>query len=220
MKATQIMKPSVENHRILLVDDHFVVRLGLADLLSTEPGFDVVGEASDGDEALELFLQLKPSITVIDFDLPKTTGPEVVKKIRQHDAHARVLMLTVSTAEESIWRSVEAGVGGYVVKSAPRDEIIQAVREVSCGRDFFPAEIAKKILARRRRPSLSPRENDVLRCLVSGLANKEIADHLGLAEPTVKMHLVSIFEKLGARDRTQAAMLALQRGLIAPNQSI
>jgi DNA-binding NarL/FixJ family response regulator len=200
--------------RILLVDDHFVVRLGLADLLSTEPRFEVIGEASDGEEALQLFLSLRPDVVVMDFELPKLDGPEAVAAIRREDPAARILMLTVSEAEESVWRSVAAGATGYVLKSAPREDIVSAVRSVGAGKEFFPPAIAAKLRARSNRPSLSPRENDVLRCLVSGLANKEIADHLGLAEPTVKMHLVSLFEKLGARDRTQAALLAVERGLL------
>jgi DNA-binding NarL/FixJ family response regulator len=200
--------------RILLVDDHFVVRLGLADLLSTEPGFEVVGEASDGEEAVNLFLELKPDIVVMDYELPKLDGPQSVAAIRAQNPAARILMLTVSEAEESIWRAVEAGASGYVLKSAPREDIVSAVRSVGSSHEFFPAAIAAKLQARRKRPSLSPREKDVLKCLVRGLANKEIADFLGLAEPTVKMHLVSVFEKLGARDRTQAAMLAVQRGLL------
>jgi DNA-binding NarL/FixJ family response regulator len=200
--------------RILLVDDHFVVRLGLADLLSTEPRFEVIGEASDGEEALQLFLSLRPDVVVMDFELPKLDGPEAVAAIRREDPAARILMLTVSEAEESVWRSVAAGACGYVLKSAPREDIVSAVRSVGAGNEFFPPAIAAKLRARRNRPSLSPRENDVLRCLASGLANKEIADHLGLAEPTVKMHLVSLFEKLGARDRTQAVLLAVQRGLL------
>ena len=203
-----------QNLRILLVDDHFVVRLGLADLLSTEPGFEVVGEASDGEEALQSFLELRPDVVIMDFELPKLDGPESVAAIRQEDETACILMLTVSEAEESVWRSVDAGASGYVLKSAPRDEIVKAVRMVGDGGEFLPPAIASILKARRARTPLSPREKDVLRCLVGGLANKEIADHLGLAEPTVKMHLVSLFEKLGARDRTQAAMLAVRRGLL------
>ena len=207
--------PRVAKLRILLVDDHFVVRLGLADLLSTEPGFEVVGEASDGDEALEVFINIRPDVVVMDFELPKLDGPEAVAAIRREDPAACILMLTVSDAEESVWRSVEAGASGYVLKSAPREDIVAAVRSVGTGGEYLPPAIAAILRARRSRPALSPRENDVLRCLVRGLANKEIADFLGLAEPTIKMHLVSLFEKLGARDRTQAAMLAVQRGLLS-----
>ena len=207
--------PIVAKLRILLVDDHFVVRLGLADLLSTEPGFEVVGEASDGDEALEVFIKIRPDVVVMDFELPKLDGPEAVAAIRREDPAACILMLTVSEAEESVWRSVEAGASGYVLKSAPREDIVAAVRSVGTGGEYLPPAIAAILRARRSRPALSPRENDVLRCLVRGLANKEIADFLGLAEPTIKMHLVSLFEKLGARDRTQAAMLAVQRGLLS-----
>lgn len=207
--------PAAPKLRILLADDHFVVRLGLSDLLSTEPGFEVVGEAADGEEAVQFFLTLRPDVVVMDFELPKLDGPEAVAAIRREDPAACILMLTVSEAEESVWRSAEAGASGYVLKSAPREDLISAVRIVGTGGEFFPPAISAKLQARRNRASLSPRENDVLRCIVRGLANKEIADFLGLAEPTVKMHLVSVFEKLGARDRTQAAMLAVKRGLLS-----
>jgi len=200
--------------RILLADDHFVVRLGLADLLSTEPGFEVVGEAADGEEAHQFFLELRPDVVVMDFEMPKLDGPQAVAAILREDPAACILMLTVSQAEESVWRSIEAGASGYVLKSSPREEIIAAVRIVGTGGEFLPPPIAAILRARRSRRSLSPRETDVLQCLVRGLANKEIVDFLGIAEPTVKMHLVSLFEKLGARDRTQAAMLAVQRGLL------
>ncbi len=201
--------------RILLVDDHFVVRLGLADLLSTEADFDVVGEAADGEEAVRMFLELRPDVVVMDFELPKLDGPEAVAAIRVNDSAACILMLTVSDAEESVWRAVQAGASGYALKSSPREDLVAAVRTVGSGGEYFPPGIAAKLSARSSRPSLSPRENDVLGCLVRGLANKEIADFLGLAEPTIKMHLVSVFEKLGARDRTQAAMLAVKRGLLS-----
>lgn len=209
------MKSSASpNLRILLADDHFVVRLGLADLLSTEPGFEVVGEAADGEEAVQFFLNLRPDVVVMDFELPKLDGPQAVAAILREDPTACILMLTVSQAEESVWRSIEAGASGYVLKSSPREEIISAVQIVGTGGEFLPPPIAAILRARRSRRSLSPRETDVLQCLVRGLANKEIVDFLGIAEPTVKMHLVSLFEKLGARDRTQAAMLAVQRGLL------
>lgn len=207
--------PAAPKLRILLADDHFVVRLGLSDLLSTEPGFEVVGEATDGEEAVQFFLTLRPDVVVMDFELPKLDGPEAVAAIRREDPAACILMLTVSEAEESVWRSAEAGASGYVLKSAPREDLISAVRIVGTGGEFFPPAISAKLQSRRNRASLSPRENDVLRCIVRGLANKEIADFLGLAEPTVKMHLVSVFEKLGARNRTQAAMLAVKRGLLS-----
>lgn len=207
--------PAIPKLRILLVDDHFVVRLGLVDLLSTEPDFDVVGEAADGEEAVRMFLDLRPAVVVMDFELPKLDGPEAVAAIRLQDPAACILMLTVSDAEESVWRAVQAGASGYALKSSRREDLVAAVRTVGSGAEYFPAGIAAKLSARSSRPTLSPREYDVLGCLVRGLANKEIADFLGLAEPTIKMHLVSVFEKLGARDRTQAAMLAVKRGLLS-----
>lgn len=210
------MTAAADHLRILLADDHFVVRLGLADLLSTEPGFSVIGQASDGVEAVEMFARLRPDVMVLDWELPRLTGPEVVASIRRDTPEARLMILSVHDSEEAVWRAVEAGASGYVLKSARREDLIAAIRAVAAGGEFFPPAIAARLRARQARTSLTARENDVLACVVEGLANKEIAGRLGLAEPTVKMHLVSLFEKLGARDRTQAAMLAVRRGLIRP----
>lgn len=210
------MKAATDQLRILLADDHFVVRLGLADLLSTEPGFTVIGQASDGVEAVEMFARLHPDVMVLDWELPRLTGPEVVASIRRETPEARLMILSVHDSEEAVWRAVEAGASGYVLKSARREDLIAAIRAVAAGGEFFPPAIAARLRARLARTSLTARENNVLACVVEGLANKEIAGRLGLAEPTVKMHLVSLFEKLGARDRTQAAMLAVRRGLIRP----
>ncbi len=210
------MTAAADRLRILLADDHFVVRLGLADLLSTEPGFTVIGQASDGVEAVEMFARLRPDVMVLDWELPRLTGPEVVASIRRETPEARLMILSVHDSEEAVWRAVEAGASGYVLKSARREDLIAAIRAVAAGGEFFPPAIAARLRARQSRTSLTARENDVLACVVEGLANKEIAGRLGLAEPTVKMHLVSLFEKLGARDRTQAAMLAVRRGLIRP----
>lgn len=210
------MKAATDQLRILLADDHFVVRLGLADLLSTEPGFTVIGQASDGVEAVEMFARLHPDVMVLDWELPRLTGPEVVASIRRETPEARLMILSVHDSEEAVWRAVEAGASGYVLKSARREDLIAAIRAVAAGGEFFPPAIAARLRARQARTSLTARENNVLACVVEGLANKEIAGRLGLAEPTVKMHLVSLFEKLGARDRTQAAMLAVRRGLIRP----
>ena len=210
------MTAAADHLRILLADDHFVVRLGLADLLSTEPGFSVIGQASDGVEAVEMFARLRPDVMVLDWELPRLTGPEVVASIRRDTPEARLMILSVHDSEEAVWRAVEAGASGYVLKSARREDLIAAIRAVAAGGEFFPPAIAARLRARLARAPLTARENDVLACVVEGLANKEIAGRLGLAEPTVKMHLVSLFEKLGARDRTQAAMLAVRRGLIRP----
>ena len=210
------MTAAADHLRILLADDHFVVRLGLADLLSTEPGFTVIGQASDGVEAVEMFARLRPDVMVLDWELPRLTGPEVVASIRRETPDARLMILSVHDSEEAVWRAVEAGASGYVLKSARREDLITAIRAVAAGGEFFPPAIAARLRARQARTSLTARENDVLACVVEGLANKEIAGRLGLAEPTVKMHLGSLFEKLGARDRTQAAMLAVRRGLIRP----
>ena len=208
------MTAAADHLRILLADDHFVVRLGLADLLSTEPGFSVIGQASDGVEAVEMFARLRPDVMVLDWELPRLTGPEVVASIRRDTPEARLMILSVHDSEEAVWRAVEAGASGYVLKSARREDLIAAIRAVAAGGEFFPPAIAARLRARQARTSLTARENDVLACVVEGLANKEIAGRLGLAEPTVKMHLASLFEKLGVHDRTQAAMLAVRRGLI------
>jgi len=205
---------SVSTVRILVVDDHFIVRMGLVALINTEPGLTVVGEADSGEQAVRLFESLHPDLVLMDLRMPGTSGPEATRHIRQLAAHARVLMLSAFDGDEDIHAALEAGAQGYVLKSATGDDLIPAIHAVAAGRRWIPREVATRLKTRNTYEQLTAREIDVLHQLARGLANKEIADKLGISEYTTKDHLKSILAKLRAADRTQAVTAALQRGII------
>lgn len=207
------MKPS-RKIRVLLVDDHFIVRIGLAGSLNQEADMQVVAEASDGTEAVALFTKHKPDVTLMDGRLPDIHGTEAITRIRSTAPEARIILLSIDETEEDIARAVAAGIQGYLPKSIVRAELLDAIRHVHRGGTYFPASIAKRIAARGDRSALTERELEVLRLVVQGRANKQIADTLGIAEITVKVHVSHILEKLGVPDRTRAATLAIERGLI------
>jgi DNA-binding NarL/FixJ family response regulator len=200
--------------RLLLVDDHFVVRMGLASSLNLEADMEVVAECGKGEQALELFRRHRPDVTLMDWRLPGMNGVETTAAIRREAGDARVIMLSAFEGEEDIHSAVQAGVSAYLPKSVEREELLAAIRAVHGGGSYFPAAIAEKLKAHMSRPELSPREMEVLRLIVKGRLNKEIADALGLAEITVKQHVSSILAKLGVADRTQAATAAIQRGIV------
>ncbi len=200
--------------RLLLVDDHFVVRTGLAASLSLEPEMVVVAECGSGEEAVQLYRQHQPDLVIMDGRLPRMSGAEAAAAIRAEFPQARVLMLSVRDGEEDIHQAVQAGVFGYVHKAALREEIIAAIRAGYAGHEYFPPAIAAKLAARRKRPELTSRELEVLQLIVEGRSNKEIASALQVAEVTAKLHVGRILEKLGVADRTQAATVAIQRGYI------
>jgi DNA-binding NarL/FixJ family response regulator len=200
--------------RILVVDDHFMVRLGLIGAISTEPDIEIVGEASNGVDALECFQRLRPDITLMDGILPDIHGVEVIRRILVIAPEARVIMVSINETAEDIHRAMDAGARGYMPKSSEKDAIVMAIRKVAAGGRFLSPEFAKRLAERDLMPLLSPRETDVLRLIAQGLANKQIAGELALGEATVKTHVRHILEKLGAPDRTRAATLAMERGLL------
>ena len=200
--------------RILLVDDHFMVRHGLAAILSQQPDFEVVGQAANGTQALESFAKLRPDIVLMDGVLPDMHGIEVTRRIIATHPAARILMLSVNDTEEDIHQAMEAGACGYIPKSSEEDETINAIRHVAAGHDFLPPQLASKLAARNLHTSLSERETEVLRLTAEGKTNKEVAAALGLGDSSVKTYLARIFTKLGASDRTQAVTLARQRGIL------
>jgi len=200
--------------RLLLVDDHFIVRMGLAGSLNQEADMQVVAEASDGAEAVALFAKHKPDVTLMDGRLPDIHGTEAITRIRSTAPDARIILLSIDETEEDIARAVAAGIQGYLPKSIARAELLAAIRNVHRGAAYFPATVAQRIAARGHRSALSQRELEVLRLVVQGRANKQIADTLGIAEITVKVHVSHILEKLDVPDRTRAATLAIERGLI------
>ncbi len=199
---------------LMLVDDHFVVRMGLAASLGLEPDMKIVAECNSGEEAIAQFRRHRPDVVIMDNQLPGATGAEAAATIRQESPDARIIVLSVHDGEEDIYRAVQAGAVGYLHKAARRDEIVTAIRSVASGQTCFPPAIAAKLDARRQQANLSKRELEVLRMIVEGHSNKEIARELNLAQVTVKLHVGHVLEKLGVLDRTQAATTAIQRGIV------
>jgi DNA-binding NarL/FixJ family response regulator len=204
--------------RILLVDDHPVVRDGLAAMLGTQPDFAVVGEAGTGAEAITQAARLRPDVVLMDLAMPELDGVEAIRRLRATNPAVQVVVLTAFDTDERIIGALEAGAQGYLLKGAPRTEIFTAIRTVSAGGALIPPVVASKLLRRVREAdhpdALTPREREVLALLASGLANQEIASRLAITERTVKFHVSAILAKLGARNRTEAARLARERGLL------
>lgn len=200
--------------RILVVDDHFVVRMGLVALIHTEPGLKVVGEADDADQAVLFFEKLNPDLVLMDLRMPGQSGDWATRRIRRIAANARVLVLSAFHGDEEIHHALEAGATGYVLKSATGEELIPAIRCVASGRRWIPSPIAQCLKSRNGYEPLTRREIEVLRWLARGLANKELAAELKISEYTVKDHIKNILAKLRVADRTQAVTAALRRGII------
>ncbi|MEQ1748779.1 MAG: response regulator transcription factor [Prosthecobacter sp.] len=200
--------------RVLIVDDHFFTCIGLTAVLNLEPDIDVVAQAACGSEGISLYTQHEPDVALIDGCLPDMHGIDVARAIRQRFADAHLLMFSVDETEEDIHRAVEAGVSGYVPKSTPRPELLVALRAIAAGRRYFPQRVKEKLHERRCHVSLSPRELEVLSGIASGHPNKIIAVNLNVSAETVKGHVANILEKLGADDRTQAVVTAMERGLL------
>ena len=200
--------------RILLVDDHQIVRMGLRTVFSLEPDLEVIGEASFAEEAVEAYGKLRPDVTLLDLRMPGG-GLSALKRIRERDKAARVLILTTSELEEDIYVALEAGAAGYVLKAIPPEELAEAIRAVHAGESWVPEEVARKVAGRQASPDLSPREAEVLHLMVKGLTNPEIGAILLISRSTIKVHVTHILEKLGVADRTEAAAEAVRRGLLS-----
>jgi two-component system NarL family response regulator len=200
--------------RVLLADDHIVVRMGLVSIIQSRPDMKVVAEAVSGDQAIELYRQHRPDLVLMDLRMPGLDGVEAMKAIRAEFRDARFLVLTMYRRDEDLYRAFCAGALGYVLKSASSDELIAALRAVAQGRRYIPTALAAQMSERLPALELSSRELDVLRLICKGRPNREIATQLGIAENTVKNHVAAILDKLGAQDRTQAAVFALERGLV------
>ncbi len=200
--------------RILLADDHPVVRDGLAAMLATQPDFEVVGEAGNGAEALTEAARLRPDVVLMDLEMPILDGIEAIRRLRVADPAVQVVVLTAFDTDERIVGAIQAGAQGYLLKGAPRAEIFAAIRTVSTGGALIPPVIASKLLRQVREDALTAREKEVLELVASGLANGEIAGRLFISERTVKFHVSAILSKLGAKNRTQAVRVARERGLV------
>ena len=201
--------------RILVVDDHFMVRMGLSASLNIESDMEVVAEAGTGEAALEAFREHLPNLVIMDVRLPGMSGANATAAILRQFPDARVLMLSTHSGEEEIYRALQAGAHGYVLKSMVREELLRAIRQVVEGQRYVDPAVASVLAARVGHRTLSGRELEVLRLVAKGLGNKEIATTLNIAEVTVKLHVSHVLEKLNVRDRTEAATAALQRGIIS-----
>jgi DNA-binding NarL/FixJ family response regulator len=200
--------------RILIADDHYIVRMGLMALVNTEPDMEVVAEAADGAQALELFGKCSPDLALLDLRMPVKDGIQTTTEIRNRFPNAQVLMLTAFDGDEEIYKALLAGAQGYILKSATGKQLIPAVRAVAAGERWVPTEVAVRLDARKGFEALTPREVEVLQHLARGLANKQIADVLKITEYTVKDHLKNILGKLRVADRTEAVTAAIHRGII------
>ncbi len=210
--------------RVLIADDHPLFRRGLVDLLAEAAGIEVVGEATSGPQAVELARELQPDVVLMDVILPGG-GVEATRAIRQHVPHAKVVMLTVSEADEDLFGAIEAEASGYLLKEIEPEALIEAVRQVHAGQAILSPAVAVKVLQRMRQepeqrpappepPALTPREEEVIRLLAQGLTNQEIARRLVVAESTVKTHIRNILQKTGTRNRAEIVAWAVRAGLL------
>jgi DNA-binding NarL/FixJ family response regulator len=204
--------------RVLIVDDHPVVRDGLRGMFSGEPGFEVVGEAASGDEAVALVAALAPDVVLMDLRMPGTDGVTAIGRITRGGSAARVLVLTTYDTDSDVLPAIEAGATGYLLKDAPREELFRAVRAAARGEAVLSPSVATRLMGRVRSPAaepLSARELEVLALIARGSTNREAARRLFISEATVKSHLLHIYTKLGVRDRAAAVSTAYKRGLIS-----
>jgi two-component system, NarL family, response regulator len=200
--------------RVMVVDDHPLMRLGLRTRISAESDMEVVAEAGDGPTAISLYNEHKPDITLLDLRLPGMDGPQIIAEVRRNDAEAKIIIVTTYDADEDVYRAVQAGARGYLLKGTFAEGMLEAIRNVQAGRRLIAPEVAARLADRVSSPSLTSREVGVLELVAKGMSNKEIGAALFVSETTIKYHLKNIYAKLGANDRTEAALLAAQRGIL------
>jgi two-component system NarL family response regulator len=201
--------------RVLLVEDHLIVRQGLQMLLAQDPEIEVVAAVGDGLAAIQIFHTVRPDVTLMDLQLPRLGGAETIGKIREQFPEARFLVLTTFDGDEDIYRALQAGARGYLLKGMDPAELIAAVHSVHAGKRHIPAAVAEKLAARMSNEELTSRELEVLGRIAEGRSNREIAADLYISEATVKSHVNSLLAKLGVADRTHAAVVAIERGLVS-----
>jgi two-component system NarL family response regulator len=211
------MKTSLSCIRLLIVDDHPVVRAGLRSMLTTQPEIEVVGAASSGAEALRLLKTIETDVVLLDLRMSGMTGLETIHEVRAMTDPPRILVLTSFDTDEDIYQSVAAGAQGYVLKDTPQEQLLEAIHAIYLGKRYFPADIAARLTERMGRDQLTPRELEVLQLVAKGLTNKEIGRTLGISDNTARNHVNSIIEKLQVSDRTEAATIAMRQGLLSMN---
>lgn len=199
---------------VMCVDDHPLVRKGIASILATEATFKLVGEAGNGQEAVAMFRELHPDVVLMDLRMPEMDGIEATRQIRQINPEAKIIALTSYDGDQDIYKAIEAGVRGYILKEMVHTKVIDAIQTVFAGKRLMPQEVAERLSEYFPQVALTPREIEVLKYVARGMANKEIAHQLGTASGTVKMHVQNILAKLGAADRTHAVTIALERGIL------
>jgi len=200
--------------RVLVADDHYVVRMGVIAIINNEPDMEVVAEAANGTQAVELFQKHQPDLVLLDSRMPLKGGVQAAQEIRQANSVARILMLTAFDGDEDIHKALTAGAQGYVLKNSTGEQLVPALRAVAAGKSWIPAEVADRLAKRKEYEPLTPRELEVLHELAKGLANKQIADVMNISQHTTKGYLKNILTKLHVADRTEAVTVAIQRGLI------
>lgn len=202
------------NIRILVADDHYVVRMGVIAIINDEHDMDVIAEAANGIQAIELFKKHKPDLALLDSRMPLRSGIQAAKEIKDIAAGARIVMLTAFDGDEDIFQALESGAQGYVLKHSTDKDLIPAIRAVAAGEDWIPQEVEERLGSRKTYEPLTPRELVVLHEMAKGLANKQIASVLNITQNTAKGYLKNILYKLKVADRTEAVTVAIQRGLI------
>jgi two-component system, NarL family, response regulator len=198
----------------MIVDDHYLVRVGLSSVIALDHTMAVCAEAATGEQAISLFREERPDVTLMDLRLPGPSGTDTTQALRAEFPEARVIILSTYSTDEEVYAALQAGAMAYLSKSVQRDELVLAIRKAAAGERHIPPDLAARLAARQPRAQLSPRELEVLRLLVAGKRNKEIAGLLDISEGTVKIHVSSILGKLGVFDRTEAVASALQRGIV------
>jgi DNA-binding NarL/FixJ family response regulator len=203
-----------ERIAVLIVDDHPMMRLGVAAIVNDQPDMAVVAQVGTGEEAVDLHRRYKPHVTLMDLRLPGMSGVEAIRAIRKENSRARFVVLTTYEGDEDVHQALEAGAQGYLIKGMSPEALVDAVRRVHAGNRVLPPPVARRLEARAPYSDLSPREHEVLALIAQGRNNKEIASALGITEGTVKCHVTMILNRLGVSDRTQAVVVALQRGIV------
>jgi two-component system NarL family response regulator len=201
--------------RVLIVDDHSIVRQGLATIINRDPEMTVIAQAEDGEAAIACFGEHQPDVTLMDLRMPQMGGVEAITAICTQFKPARIIVLTTYDGDEDIYRGLQAGAKGYLLKDAKPNELLNAIRMVNRGQQYIPPEVGAKLVQRMSNPELSERELEVLRLMGQGMSNSDIATALTIGESTVKSHVNRILSKLGVSDRTQAVIIAVKRGIVS-----